>query len=132
MNKEHFGLSERRWAYWASGVESSEGAPRSEGNMTAPLPLTCSVKNTAARILTRTGKSYTGFQLHLGLILKFKLLLVYKSLNGLGPKYMADMLTEYKPNRPLRSVGSSQLEIPRVQTKQGESAFSYFTTRSWN
>ncbi len=30
---------------------------------------------------------------------------------------MADMLTEYKPNRPLRSVGSSQLEIPRVHTK---------------
>ncbi len=33
------------------------------------------------------------------------LLLVYKSLNGLGPKYIADMLTEYKLNRPLRSVG---------------------------
>ncbi len=37
---------------------------------------------------------------------------------------MADMLTEYKPNRPLRSLGSSQLEIPRVHTKQGESAFN--------
>ncbi len=60
------------------------------------------------------------------------LLLVYKSLNGLGPKYMADMLTEYKPNRPLRSLGSSQLEISRVHTKQGESAFSYFAGRSWN
>ncbi len=47
-------------------------------------------------------------------------------------KYMADMLTEYKPNRPLRSLGSSQLEIPRVHTKQGESAFSYFAARSWN
>ncbi len=60
------------------------------------------------------------------------LLLVYKSLNGLGPKYIADMLTEYKPNRPLRSLGSSQLEIPRVHTKQGESAFSYYAARSWN
>ncbi len=60
------------------------------------------------------------------------LLLVYKSLNGLGPRYIADMLTEYKPNRPLRSLGSSQLEIPRVHTKQGESAFSYFAARSWN
>ncbi len=38
------------------------------------------------------------------------------------------MLSEYKPNRPLRSLGSSQLEIPRVHTKQGESTFSY----SWN
>ncbi len=50
----------------------------------------------------------------------------------LGPKYMSDMLTEYKPNRPLRSLGSSQLEIPRVHTKQGESAFSYYAARSWN
>ncbi len=47
---------------------------------------------------------------------------------------MADMLTEYKPNRPLRSLGSSQLEIPRVHTKQGESTFSYyaFGFKSWN
>ncbi len=40
--------------------------------------------------------------------------------------------TEYNPNRPLRSLGSSQLEIPRVHTKQGESAFSYYAARSWN
>ncbi len=42
------------------------------------------------------------------------------------------MLTENKHNRPLRSVGSSQLEIPRVHTKHGESAFSYYAARSWN
>ncbi len=59
--------------------------------------------------------------------IEFKVLvLVYKSLNDLGPKYIADMLTEYKPNIPLRSVGSSQLEISSVHTKQGESAFSYY------
>ncbi len=98
------------------------------------------IQNTAARILTRTRKSE-----HITPVLRslhwlpvtfridFKvLLLVYKSLNGLGPKYIADMLTEYKPNRPLRSLGSSQLEIPRVHTKQGESAFSYYAARSWN
>ncbi len=44
------------------------------------------------------------------------LLLVYTSINGLGPKYISDMLTEFKPLRP---VGSSQLEIPRVHTKKG-------------
>ncbi len=60
------------------------------------------------------------------------LILVYKSLNGLGPKYVADMLTEYKPNRALRSLGSSQLEIPRVHTKQAESAFSYYAALGWN
>ncbi len=54
------------------------------------------------------------------------LLLVYKSLNGLGPKYITDKLTEYKPNRPLRLVGSSQLEIPMVHKKTGQSALSYF------
>ncbi len=42
------------------------------------------------------------------------------------------MLTEYKPNRPLRSLESSQLETPRVHTKQGESAFSYFAARIWD
>ncbi len=96
--------------------------------------------NAAARILTRIRKSE-----HITPVLRslhwlpvtfridFKvLLLVYKSLNGLGPKYIADMLTEYKPNRPLRSLGSSQLEIPRVHTKQGESAFSYYAACSWN
>ncbi len=98
------------------------------------------IQNAAARILTRIRQSE-----HITPVLRslhwlpvtfridFKvLLLVYKPLNGLGPKYIADMLTGYKPNRPLRSVGSSQLEIPRVHTKQGESAFSYFAARSWN
>ncbi len=98
------------------------------------------IQNTAARILTRTRKfehiTPVLRSLHwlpVTLRIDFKvLLLVYKSLNGIGPKYMADMLTEYKPNRPLRSLGSSQLEIPRVHTKQGESAFSYYAPRSWN
>ncbi len=98
------------------------------------------IQNTSARIQTRTRKSE-----HITPVLRslhwlpvtFRidckvLLLVYKSLNGLGPKYIVDMLTEYKPNRPLRSVGSHQLEIPRVHTKQGESAFSYFAAHSWN
>ncbi len=85
------------------------------------------IQNAAARILTRTRKSE-----HITPVLRsihwlpvtfridFKvLLLVCKSLNGLGPKCIADMLTEYKPNRPLRSLGSSQLEIPRVHTNKG-------------
>ncbi len=42
------------------------------------------------------------------------------------------MLTEYKPNRPLTLLGSSQLEIPRVHTKQEESTSSYYAARSWN
>ncbi|MGL5102553.1 MAG: hypothetical protein ACRC6N_08445, partial [Plesiomonas sp.] len=65
--------------------------------------------------------------------INFKVLLVvYKSLNGLGPKYISDMLIEYKPIRLLRSSGSSQLEITRVHSKQGESAFSHYATHNWN
>ncbi len=91
------------------------------------------IQNTAARILTRTRKSENitpvlgplhwlpvTFRIDLKV-----LLLVYKPLNGLRPKCIADMLTEYKPNRPLRSVGSSQLEITRVHTKEGEMAFRH-------
>ena len=98
------------------------------------------VQNAAARILSRTRKYE-----HITPVLRslhwlpvtfridFKvLLLVYKSLNGLGPQYIADMLIEYKPNRSLRSSGSSHLVIPRVHSKQGESAFSCYASRSWN
>ncbi len=98
------------------------------------------IHNTAARILTRTRKSEhitpvlrSLHWLPVTIRIDFKVcLLIYKSLNGLGPKYITDMLTEYKPNRPLRSLASSQLEIPRVHTKQGGSAFSYYGTRSCN
>ncbi len=94
------------------------------------------IQNTAARILTRTRK-YEQItpvlrSLHwlpVTFRIDFKvILLLYKSLNGLGPKDIA----EYKRNRPLRSLGSRQLEIPRVHTKQGECAFSYYAARSWN
>ncbi len=95
------------------------------------------IQNTAARILTRTRKSE-----HITPVLRslhwlpvtFRidlkvLVLVYVSLNGLGLKYIADMLTEYKPNRALRSVGSRNT---KGSHKTRESAFSYFAARSWN
>ncbi len=77
------------------------------------------IQNAAARILTRirTSEHFTPVLRSLHWLpntfrIDFKVVLfVYKSLNGLGPKYIADML------RPLRSVESSQLEIPRVHTK---------------
>ncbi len=98
----------------------------------------CSSSRTLILTRTRTSEHLTPVLRSLHWLpvtfrIDFKvLLLVYKSLNGLGPKHIADMLTEYKPNRALRSERSSQLYIPRVHTKQVESAFSYYASRSWN
>ncbi len=56
------------------------------------------IQNAAARILTRTRIFFLYF-------CDFKVfLLVYKSLNGLGPKYIADTLIEYKPNLNIFNV----------------------------
>ena len=60
------------------------------------------------------------------------MLLTYKSLHGLGPKYLTDMLPLHKPSRPLRSSETNLLIIPRVNTKHGEAGFSYSATNSWN
>lgn len=51
------------------------------------------------------------------------LLLVYKSLSGLGPQYIGDMLTEYNPIRSQKHKRSAQ---------NGESAFSYCAGCRWN
>ena len=98
------------------------------------------IQNAAARVLTKTRKVD-----HITPVLKslhwlpvpqridFKiLLLVYKSLNGLGPKYISDLLLHYDPPRPLRSSGTGLLVVPRVRTKQGEAAFSFYAPHIWN
>ena len=97
------------------------------------------IQNAAARVLTRTKRSE-----HITPVLKslhwlpvsyridFKvLLLVYKSLNGLGPEYMNDIL-EYKPSRALRSIDSGQIVKPIVQTNHGGAAFSCYAAQNWN
>lgn len=58
---------------------------------------------------------------------RLTMLLVFRSLNGLSPEYMNDMLVEYKPSRPLRSV---QIVAHRVQTRQGEAAFSCYAAHN--
>ncbi len=97
------------------------------------------IQNTAARILTRARKSEyitpvlrSLHWLPVTFRIDFKVpILVYKSLSGLGPKYIADMLTEYKPNRPQISRIES-VRNTKGSHKKGESAFSYFAARSWN
>ena len=98
------------------------------------------IQNAAAQVLTRTNKID-----HITPVLRplhclpvcqrldFKiLLLLYKALNGFGPKYISDQLPSYGPSRPLRSSGSGLLSIPKVRTKHGETAFSYYVPHIWN
>ena len=60
------------------------------------------------------------------------LLLVYKALNVLGPKCISDLLVRYEAPRPLRSSRAGLLSVPRIKTKQGEAAFSFYAPRLWN
>lgn len=99
------------------------------------------VQNSAGRLLMRTRK-----RAHITPILKslhwlpvrfridFKiLLLLYKSLNGLTPSYLSDLLLPYEPARPLRSTGTGLLTVPRVTTKtHGESSFYFYAPGLWN
>ena len=76
------------------------------------------LQNSAARIVSRT---------------KFKvLLLVYKALNGLAPKYIKELLVPYKPSRHLRSEARGLLDEPRTRLKFGDRAFSISAPRLWN
>ena len=58
------------------------------------------------------------------------MLLTYKSLHGLGPKYITDTLPLHKPSRPLRSSKTNLVIIPRVKTKHGKAGFS--NKYNWN
>ncbi|KAF7648040.1 hypothetical protein LDENG_00162940, partial [Lucifuga dentata] len=65
--------------------------------------------------------------------IEFKLLLlVYKAINGLGPKYISNLLLCYELSRHLRSSGSGLLTVPRDRTKHGEAAFSLYAPVIWN
>ncbi len=44
------------------------------------------------------------------------LLMVYKALNGLGPKCISDLLLDYDPFRPLRSSRTALLTVPSAKS----------------
>ena len=64
----------------------------------------------------------------------FKILLfVFKSLNGLAPTYLSELLCLHNPNRTLRSNNQLSLEIPRTRYKhRGDRVFSVNGPRLWN
>lgn len=61
------------------------------------------------------------------------LLLVFKSLNGLAPSYLSDMLIEHQPGWCLRSSNQRLLCIPKSRLIcRGDRAFAVAGPRLWN
>jgi len=95
----------------------------------------------AARIITLTPSSH-----HITPILeslhwlpiqqriKFKiLLLTFRSLHGLAPSYLADLVLPYVPKQSLRSENQLMLTIPKTYLKTlGDRAFSSAAPTLWN
>ncbi len=97
------------------------------------------VQNAAARMLTGTRRrehiTPVLFYLHwlpVRFQIEFKLLLfVFKSLNGLAPPYLADLLKRH--TRSLRSSDQLLLTVPRSRLNlRGDRAFSVVAPRLWN
>ena len=99
------------------------------------------VQNAAARLVTRTKRrdhiSPILYELHWLRIedrVTFKILLTaYKVRHGIAPKYICDLLSDYLPERNLRSA--SQLLFkpgPRTKTRYGDRAFAVAAPRLWN
>ena len=101
------------------------------------------VQNTAARVVLQVSK----FQHITPVLCKlywlpsqyriikfFKiLLLVYKSLNGTSPSYLAQKLHYRSHTRSLRSVSNELLMQPEWYTKTcGDRAFAVYAPREWN
>ena len=81
------------------------------------------VQNAAARLITGTGRfeHIRPILAHLHWLpirfwLQFKVLVMtFKALNSLGPRYVKERLSLYMPARDLRSVGGALLRIPPTQ-----------------
>ena len=65
--------------------------------------------------------------------IKFKIiLLTFKCLNDLAPKYLQDLLEVYKPQRNLRSADNGYLKVHKTRTRLGERAFRIMAPALWN
>uniref|UniRef100_A0A9J7XSG9 Replication termination factor 2 n=2 Tax=Cyprinus carpio TaxID=7962 RepID=A0A9J7XSG9_CYPCA len=99
------------------------------------------VQNAAARLLTRTRKRehilpilsslhWLPFRFRIDFTV---LLFAYKSLNGLAPTYLSDLIQLHVPSRSLRSADHMLLTFPRVRLKhRGDRAFAVAAPKLWN
>ncbi len=99
------------------------------------------VQNHAARVISGTKKyehispvlqSLHWLPIEQRIIYK-TLLLTFKSLNGLAPSYLCDLLKPYSPCRSLRSSNQNLLQEPSYRLKTyGARSFECAAPRLWN
>lgn len=99
------------------------------------------VQNAAARLLTGTRKfehispilaSLHWLPIHFRIDFK-TILFVFKSLNGLAPPYLSELLHPYSPARSLRSADQLLLSVPKTKRKlRGDRAFAVAAPKLWN
>ena len=99
------------------------------------------IQNAAAKIVTKSNKydhvTPLLHQLHWLPISKriiFKvLLLAFKSLNGMGPIYLRELLAYHKPKRDGLRHDPLSLEVPRtVRVTYGDRTFRAVAAKAWN
>ena len=59
------------------------------------------------------------------------LLLVFKSINGIAPSYICDLIQLHEPVRVLRSQGSHRLDFPKTRSRFGDRRF-IVRPKLWN
>jgi hypothetical protein len=99
------------------------------------------VQNAAARLLTgkRRYDHITPVLASLHWLpvvfrIQFKILLfTFKSLHGLAPKYMSELVCIHAPSREIRSAQQMLLDVPRCRQKtKGDRAFAVAAPNLWN
>ena len=98
------------------------------------------VQNAAAKVTVRAGQRD-----HISPILKrlhwlpirqrivYKaLVLTFRGLHGLAPKYISVLLRWYVPGRQLRSASSMDVHVPRSNGGYGDRRFDVAAPRLWN
>ena len=98
------------------------------------------VMNAAARVITRVSRKEpitpSLIQLHwlpVAERCQFKTLtLVFKSVNGMAPPYLEDLVTTYNPPRVLRSSSGNYLEVIKPKRRYGQRSFEHMGAVLWN
>jgi hypothetical protein len=99
------------------------------------------IQNMAARIVTNTSKYdhitpilHSLHWLPVKYRIQYKiLLLVYRTMNGLAPSYLEELIHARKTSRVLRSNNKILLDVPRSHLKTyGENSFAVCGPKLWN